>query len=137
MRRWFTTDLGWKLFSLILAVGIWLAVHQSLGRTENAAVLVSGEKQATYENLPVLVVATAADVRDFRVLPDTVAVTVSGSEVALAGLQSSQIRAVVDLTGTDLTNLLRPVDVSLPPGVSLLNVEPSEVKVIAPPPKKP
>ncbi len=137
MRTWFTTDLGWKLFSLILAVGIWLAVHQSLGRTENAAVLLSGEKQAAYENLPVQVVASTADVRGFRVLPDTVAVTVSGSAVALAGLQTSQIRAVVDLTGIDLTNMMRPVDVSLPPGVSLLNVDPSEVKVIGPPPKKP
>jgi len=137
MRNWFTTDLGWKLFSVLLAMGIWMVVHKILGGTESAAALVGGEKQVTYDHLPVLVVSRAADVRLFRVVPNSVSATVSGTSVTLSGLQSNQIHAVVDLTGIESArDLSRPVDVSLPAGVRLVNLDPSKVNVIVPPPAK-
>ena len=133
MRHWFTNDVGWKLFSVILAVGIWITVHQILGGGENPVALVVGEKQATYQNIAVLVVSSAADVRQFRVLPDMVSVTVSGSVTTLTALQPDQIRAVVDLTGIESAKeLSRPVDVSLPPGQRLVSVNPNSVSVLVP-----
>jgi YbbR domain-containing protein len=94
----------------------------------------------TFGNLPVLVVSAASDVRDFRVGPGTVAVKVVGSREVMADLQANQIRAMVDLTDIQSArDLRRRVDVSMPPGVTLMSVDPPKVGVIVPPPpdKKP
>ena len=97
MRDWITKDFGWKLFSLFLAVAIWLTVHKIYEEPGAASGLVVGNT-VTFGNLPVLIVSTAKDVRDFRVAPLTVKVTVSGSAEDMAKLQANQVRAVVDLT---------------------------------------
>ena len=133
MRDWITKDLGWKLFSLFLAVAIWLTVHQ-IYEEPKAGYGLAGGSTVTFGNLPVLVVSAAADVRDFRVAPLTVKVTVSGSTEDLARLQPGQVHAVVDLT--DLgpqRDLDLPVAVSAPPGVTLIRVDPPRVGVIVPP----
>jgi YbbR domain-containing protein len=139
MRDWFTNDFGWKLFSLFLAVAIWLTVHKIYEEPGATSGLVSGNT-VTFRNLPVLVVSAASDVRDFRVAPATVAVKVSGSPEVMADLQANQIHAVVDLTDVQSArDLRRRVDVSTPPGVTLVSVDPPKVGVIVPPPpdKKP
>src|SRR5664280_2469733 len=139
MRDGVTTDLGWKLFSLFLAVAIWLTVHKIYEEPGAASELVGGNT-VTFGNLPVLVVSAASDVRDFRVAPATVAVKVSGSPEVMAGLQANQIHAVVDLTDVQSArDLRRRVDISMPPGVTLMSVDPPKVGVIVPPPpdKKP
>jgi YbbR domain-containing protein len=88
----------------------------------------------TFENLPVLVISTASDVRDFRVAPGMVSVTVSGPTNVMEGLEVSQVRPMVDLSDiADAKDLNRRVDVSTPPGVTLLSVTPSHVGVILPP----
>jgi YbbR domain-containing protein len=84
-----------------------------------------------------LVVSTAADVRAFHIMPATVSVTVSGPSAVMAVLQPSQVRAVVDLTGIEAAKeLVRSVDVSLPPGIGvrLVDVTPRAVTVVVPPP---
>ena len=139
MRDWVTNDLGLKLFSLFLAVAIWLTVHKIYGEPGAASGLVGGNT-VTFGNLPVLVVSAASDVRDFRVAPATVAVKVSGAPEVMADLQANQIHAVVDLTDVQSArDLRRRVDVSTPPGVTLVSVDPPKVGVIVPPPpdKKP
>jgi YbbR domain-containing protein len=133
MSDWITKDIGWKFFSAFLAVAIWLTVHKIYEEPRTAAASVTGNT-VTYGNLPVLIVSTAADVRDFRVAPDVVSVTVSGPPDAMAVLQANQIRAVVDLTDiASAKELRRRVDVSTPPGVTLVNVDPPRVGVLIPP----
>ncbi|MGO8837804.1 MAG: CdaR family protein [Limisphaerales bacterium] len=139
MRDWVTNDLGWKLFSLFLAVAIWLTVHK-IYEEPGAASGLAGGNTVTFGNLPVLVVSAASDVRDFRVVPATVAVKVSGPPEVMADLQANQIHAVVDLTDVQSArDLRRRVDVSTPPRVTLVSVDPPNVAVIVPPPpdKKP
>jgi len=137
LRDWFTKDLSWKLFSIVLAVAIWLTVNKILGETGGSTEPVIGDKQTTYDDMPVLVVSAASDVRDFRVKPDAVTVTVGGAPNVMAVLQANQLRAVVDLTGIESAKKLRRrVDISLPPGVKLVSVSPPNVEVIVPPPEK-
>ena len=110
------------------------AAESLVGRRRNSTAPLAGDKQ-TYDDLPVLVVSEASDVRNFRVMPGTVAVTVSGPPNAMAILQADQIHAVVNLTGIESSHGSRwPVEVSVPIGMTLIRVNPPEVGVIVPPP---
>jgi len=133
IRAWLIEDLGWKLFSLLLAVAIWLTVHKLLLEA-TAPVVNGGGSTLTYGNLPVLLLATAADVHLYRVVPESVKVTVTGSPEVIAVLQANQIRATVDLTGIDSAkDLKRNVEVAVPAGVTVVSIEPAKVGVILPP----
>jgi YbbR domain-containing protein len=128
MRDSLTNDIGWKIFSVFLALVIWLTVHRIY---EEPGAATSRARENTYSDLPVLIVSESADVHDFRVVPATVSVTVSGPPEAMSTLQANEIRATVDLTtGKELR---RKVEISTPPNVTLVSVEPSHVSVIAPP----
>ena len=120
-------DFWLKLFSLALAVLIWLTVtfvSQKEVGTENHV----------FSNLPVTVLSSAEDVRNFRVSPDQVEVTVQGDPGTLQNLQSKDIRAMVDLTGVATARDLRKrIEVSVPAGVTFMRVTPEEVQVIFPP----
>jgi len=135
LRDWIAKDFGWKLFSLFLAVAIWLTVYKIYEEPKNAPAMSAGST-VTFNNLPVLIVSTAADVHNFHVNPTTVKVTVNGPAEVMARLQANELRAVVDLTDIESArDLSRLVDVSAPPRVTLVGVEPSRVAVI--PPSKP
>jgi YbbR domain-containing protein len=132
LRDLFIKDWGWKLFSLLLAVGIWLTVHK-IEEPKNSEATAAGSP-VTYHNLTVSIVSRTADVHLYRALPNTVSVTVSGPPEVIAVLQANEIRATVDLTENDsVHDLKRRVDVSVPPGVKLVNIDPPRVGVIIPP----
>jgi YbbR domain-containing protein len=133
MRDWFTKDKGWKLFSLVLAVAIWLIVNKMRGESPMPAA-VAVQKILPVGNVPVFVVSASSDVRGFRVHPAAVAVAVAGPPDLVSNLQPNQIRAFVDLTGIGAANPTQQlVDVSLPSGLTFLGVNPSKVDVTAPP----
>jgi len=134
-RELFIKDFGWKFFSLLLAAFIWYTVHKIIEEPK-AAIVSPANVPVTYGNVPVTVVATAADAHMFGVDSNSVSVTVSGAKEVMDVLQADQIRAMVDVSGLDEKSkeLNRHVDVSVPWGVTVVDVEPAQVKVI--PPKK-
>ena len=127
LRNLFIKDFWWKLFSLALAILIWLTVtfvSQKEVRTDERVFL----------NLPVTVLSSTEDVRDFKVSPGAVEVTTRGSAEALQNLQGKDIRAIVDLTGVAAAHDLRKrIEVSVPAGITCMRVAPEEVQVILPP----
>jgi YbbR domain-containing protein len=132
MHDWLTKDLGWKVFSLFLAVVVWLTVYKI---REEPGILAAPGIENTYGNLSVRLLSATADVRDYRVDPDTVVITVKGPPNVMAVLQADQIHAAVNLTGIESSHgLHRRVEVSVPTSVTLVNVNPPEVDVIIPPP---
>ena len=132
LRDLFIKDWGWKLFSLLLAVGIWLTVHK-IEEPKNSEATAAGSP-VTYHNLTVSIVSRTADVHLYRAIPNTVSVTVSGPPEVIAVLQANEIRATVDLTENDSVRDLKwRVDVSVPPGVKLVSIDPPRVGVIIPP----
>ena len=134
-RDWITKDLTWKLFSLILAVGLWITIH-NLRETPAAAVTpFATVATVTFTNVPVFAVSTSADVHNAQIVPDFVAVKVSGPSDVMAVLQVNKLHATVNLTGIDSVRGLRlNVDVAPPPGVALDTVDPPKVSVTISPP---
>jgi hypothetical protein len=131
MRDLLFKDYGWKLFSLLLAAFIWYTVHKLI---EEPGVAGGGANTVTYGDLPVLIVATAADAHLYHINPDKVSVTVSGPADTMSKLEESQIRATVDLSDLgSAKDLDQPVEVSVPPGVELISIIPAKVIVIPPP----
>ena len=133
MRDILFKDFGWKLFSLLLAAFIWYTVHKIIEEPlpAGASTTIS---PVIYGELPVLIVATAADMHLYHVKPDKVSVTVSGPSDIMSVLQANQIRVTVDLSRFDpAKDTSQPVDVSVPGGVTLVRVDPAKVEVIVPP----
>jgi YbbR domain-containing protein len=141
MRDWLIKDFGWKLFSVFLALAIWLTVHKILDESVSPPgvmpTLPPNTVAVTFTNLPVRGVSAAADVREFHVTPNTVTVTISGRPEIVAALRAGQIHALVDLTDIEAArNLQRRVDITTPAGVTLVNVDPAEVSVVIPAQRK-
>jgi YbbR domain-containing protein len=135
LRDIITKDLGWKIFSLILAVVIWLTVDtvskESSGHPTNP---LEDWELRTLSDMPVLVVSEAGDVREFKVSPDHVQVTVRANPDTPIEDLEKEVHVTVDLTDIESSRGLRKrVDVSTPPGVILESVTPEDLYVVIPP----
>jgi len=131
-----TKDFGWKLFSVGLAAAIWLIVHAISEDASKRVNPLSGLLTRPFQNVPVLVVSAAADVREFKVNPGAVQITVNGRPDDVRALDPRQIRVLVDLTGVEAAkDLKKRVDVSTPPGITFVSAVPAEVDVMVPPKK--
>ena len=127
LRHLFIEDFLLKLVSLALAVVVWLIVTFASQKE-------AGTTPRVFYNLPVIVLSSAEDVRNFKVSPSEIIVTVQGDAKTVQNLQSKDIRAMVDLTGVATARDLRKrIEVSVPAGVACMRVAPEEVQVIFPP----
>jgi YbbR-like protein len=137
IRNLFLRDFWLKLFSLALAVLIWLTVSFTIrkgGEPAGAAGHPATEPQRIFLGVPVQKMASAADVRSFKVSPGEVDVTVEGDTELMHDLRASDIRAYVDLTGIESARSPRQrVEVTTPAGVTYVRIVPEEVDVIVPP----
>jgi hypothetical protein len=127
LRTLLLEDLWLKLFSLALAVLIWVIV--SFASQKEA-----GTARHVFRGLPVTVLSSTDDVRNFKVNPGTVEVSVQGDANTVQNLQSKDLRAFVDLTGVATARYLRKrIDVAVPAGVMVMRVSPEEGQIIFPP----
>ncbi|HUC83956.1 MAG TPA: CdaR family protein [Candidatus Acidoferrales bacterium] len=132
MRDLLFKDFGWKLFSLLLAAFIWYTVEKIVEEPK-AAVISPANVQAQFYEVPVLVVAAVgADRAPSQVNSNTVSVTVSGPPAVMNILQPNQIHATVDLSDFDHKSrgASRRVDVSVPWGVTVIDVEPAQLTIV-------
>jgi hypothetical protein len=137
LRDLFLKNPFMKLLSLGLATLVWYAVHNARNPGFSAANPLSNNTRNITTNLPVLIVATAADVRDFKVQPTSVIVTLQGRPDVIDHLDAREVRVEVFLTDIEsATDLRKRVDVFPPAGTSVVRVNPPEVDVVVPPRKK-
>jgi YbbR domain-containing protein len=133
MRDFITKDIGWKLFSLGLAVVLYFTVRAVQESTGDTGRPLEIRALHTYRGVPVLVMSAAADVREFKVNPASAQVTVRGRPEILSQLHEEDIRVTVDLTDIEAAQgLKKRLHVSTPAGITLVEVIPSEVNVVIP-----
>lgn len=135
LRHLFVDDFLLKLLSLVLALLFWLTVSFAIQEKQGSPppTLGSIPEIRSFFNLPVVVMSSASDVRNFKVSPNQVEVTVRGDSRLLQNIYSKDIRVMVDLTGIEAAeNLRKRIEVSTPAGLTLVRVQPEEVEVIIP-----
>jgi YbbR domain-containing protein len=134
LRHHLFRDFWLKLLSLALAVLTWKIVSLAIHRDVSAAAVLSNEAlpEQTYYNVPVTVVFAATDVRAVRVSPAQVQITVRGESRLLRALQPRDIHAEVDLAGIRARALHKQLDVTTPPGITVVQIVPDNVEVIIP-----
>lgn len=132
MRDWFIKDLGWKFFSLVLAVAIWLTVSYKYP-DDSAA---NPPRDNVYTDFPVTTVKLLPG-RTAQFSPATVTVTVRGPSERMATLQANEILAFVNLSGVESgTDLRRSVTVAVPPGLTYSVIPPNVSVTVSPPPEE-
>jgi YbbR domain-containing protein len=133
LRHLIFDDFLLKVFSVALALLIWLTVSFAIRKQGSPTPPLTVLYKHTFVRLPVVVMSSAADVRSFSVKPKEVEVTVEGEARLLKDLRAEDIRVRVDLTGVEAPHDLRKrIEVSTPVGVAPVRVEPEEVQVIYP-----
>jgi YbbR domain-containing protein len=125
-------DLGWKLFSVFLAIAIWFIANRILhesGATTDANTTTT----LSYNALPVSLVSSSGNLSGLEIAPTTVKVTVSGPQDIMHQLQIGSLHATVNLYDTNIAHDKRlPVEISAPLHITILSVEPAQVWVISP-----
>jgi YbbR domain-containing protein len=122
MRRLFTHDAGLKILSLCLAVTLWFAVH----REEKAVVVV---------NVPIELHNVPPEMTVVNHTADMVSVRLKGAKSLISGFVPGEI----ELPQQGKSLRLRPGEnyfpidpkqISVPPGIEVLGVTPSTIRVV-------
>ncbi len=124
-RDFFVTNRWQKLFSLFLAVLIWLAVQSGVTLAPDAA---PGHGHSEFRDVPLLVLTPAADLGRYRTRPESVQVLLRGDPSVLKLVNSRTIEAFVSLA-EDSPMGTRKIHVYPPAGTAVISVEPEEVLV--------
>jgi YbbR domain-containing protein len=122
-------DFWLKLFSLALAILIWLTVQFSISKEVSPlSALIGRTADETVLSVPVRVPPAAS--RVITVEPAQVQLTLRGDPKLLKRLRTEEVQALVDLAGIETADgLRRPVEIILPPGIAYTRVAPDEVEV--------
>jgi YbbR domain-containing protein len=116
----FTKNIGWKLFSVALAVVLWFAF---VGETETAA---SVAVPVEYRNLP-------KGLEISNDLPDHLSLKIRGPAARVSTTEISQAAVVLDLASInkagEQTFTLDQNTVKLPTGLMLTRAVPSQIRV--------
>jgi hypothetical protein len=111
--------------SVGLAIAIWLTV-----KTTSAE---QGQTERIYLAMPLQIVSGTGDVRTYLMEPSHVTVTVKGRTEVVNRLAEREIHCFVDATSADTTqNFRRRVEVAVPSGITVVQVEPADALVTPP-----
>ncbi len=111
------TNLGYRILSLLLALGLWMFVLE--------------ERNPTMENIftvPVEVVNLPSDLV-IADKPANVRIRVEGREAIIKDLAPRDFKAYLDLSGTQRGTVQENVIIRLPEGVNLLSVSPGQISI--------
>lgn len=124
-RDFFVTNRWQKLFALVLAVLIWLAVRAGVSLNPVEEV---GHGTRQFDRLPLTVLTTSTDLGRYRLEPEHVTIILRGDPAILQNIRAGEIEAFVNLTENTPMGT-RLIHVYPPEGTELISVRPEEVLV--------
>jgi len=128
-RSLFIHNLGWKLFSLLIAVIVWNTYHLT-GGSFFGRYLAGDTKSANYVGFRPRVLLRQGDARQFRLRPEQIEIAVSGPPAAIDRLEVKDILAFVDAQDykNGDTNPV-PVQVRIGPQFIVTRIAPERVQM--------
>ncbi len=124
-RDFFVINRWQKLFALILAVLIWLAVRTGISLNPAGDV---GHEIRQFERLPLTVLTTSTDLGRYRLEPEHVTIILRGDPTVLQKVRPAEIEAFVNLAENTPMGT-RLIHVYPPEGTAVVSVRPQEVLV--------
>lgn len=126
-RSLFAHNLGWKLFSLLIALIVWNTYHLTGGFWND----FTGEtRTANYVGFRPRILIRQGETRRFRLRPETVEITISGPPNDVDQLEVKDILAYVDVQDFQegSTNPV-PVRVTVGTNFVVTGIQPKTVQV--------
>ena len=115
--KFLTSNLGWKLLSLLIAIGLWIAVAREPELATSLAVPIE------FKGMP-------EDLDIGSNVPERVRLEIRGPSGRLSRDNLTDLAVVLDLSNADAgehTYNIRPPNVNLPAGVSFYRALPSQI----------
>ncbi|KKM11705.1 hypothetical protein SY88_07220 [Clostridiales bacterium PH28_bin88] len=117
MWRWFRANLGYRILSILLALGLWMYVVEDQNPIVEQVLSVPLETRA----LPGGLVISDR--------PATVKVRLEGRQGQVQDLSSRDVRAFVELNDARTGENVVPVQATVPKGVDIVSISPERVTV--------
>lgn len=118
--KWIFRDFWWKLFSLLIAIGLWFA-------------MVGDQERATTLNVPVELKGIPADFEISSNAPERVTLEVQGPGSKVRDLSESRVSVILDLSSVvepgQRTFTVDQSNVFLPSGVRLNRAVPAQIRM--------
>lgn len=133
IRDLFIKEFWLKLFSLTVAILIWLTVTKAMQMEEATAAASRNEAGLRNFIVPVAIISRSVDVHQYQASPAMVDITVHGEPGFLNGLEAGDFCATVELPPGETGRQSKRVRVAMPSGVFLKKVKPLEVEIQPPP----
>jgi hypothetical protein len=125
-------DFWLKLFSFALATLVWIIVNIAIKKDISTGTTLSltPTEQIVLHDLPISVLSATEDARAFTITPKSAVVTLQGEPANVRNLRRQDVRVLVDLSdAAALKDARKRVEVSAPPGITRVKVDPEEVEV--------
>jgi len=125
-------DFWLKLFSFALATLVWIIVNIAIKKdiSPGSTLSLTPPEQVVLRDLPIVVLCAAQEDHGFEVNPKSAVVTVQGEPANVRNLRRQDVRVMVDLSDpTSPKAARRRLEVSTPPGVTRVKVDPEEVEI--------
>jgi len=118
-----------KLFSLLLAILVWLAVWANSGRDLGSREFDARDVTTNLTSQPILIMTESGAHPPLNVEPPLVDIAVRGSHSQVSKLEANEVRAFVRMSERGDFDGAVPVHVQLPREIVLVMVSPASVRV--------
>jgi YbbR domain-containing protein len=126
LREFLQQNFWLKCFALLLATLTWLTIRFEIGISQPAGNTLITQR---YAHLKLTVLRNANDTRNLEVIPNEVAVTISGEANILRDVSEKDLLVFVNLTDLGDKSTLRKIDINRPRGVLIERIEPAVVRI--------